>query len=209
MLSQSSYCRSLPNALVLLRFALAPLLLWDAWNGATTVWFVLGYGVAVLSDILDGVIARRLGISTMELRQRDSWADVSLYICVALSVWRVHPEVIATFELPLLLLLLAQLALYGLTWFKFGKFPSYHTYTAKFWGVTLAIANVMLFGSGRADIPLGIAIAAGLINSLEEIAMTIVLSTWQHDVLSLIHARRLSIAGLAQSASAPSSTQTT
>jgi phosphatidylglycerophosphate synthase len=189
----SSWLRSLPAALVVLRFAIAPLLLWDAWDGRTSAGFVVGYSVAVLSDILDGMIARRLGVSTAKLRQGDSWADVSLYSCVALSIWRVFPDTIATFQRPLLLLLLAQLALYGLSWFKFGKFPSYHTYTAKFWGVMLAIATIMLFGFGQAGISLWLAIGAGLLNSIEEIAITLILPTWQHDVLSLNQAKRQAI----------------
>ena len=57
--------------LVGLRFMIAPLLLLDALNGSTGIGFLGGYIIAVLSDIFDGIIARRLGVSTVALRQAD------------------------------------------------------------------------------------------------------------------------------------------
>lgn len=180
--------RSIPIALVVLRFLLGPALLGDAADGQTSDWFVLGLVAAFLSDILDGVIARRLGISTAQLRQADSWADLSFYSCIAASTWLVHPDVVLAFRIPLLLVLAAQVGLYGLSWLRFSQFPSYHTYTAKAWGITLFVATVSLFGFQTAGLGLWLAVIMGLINSLEEIAMTLVLPEWRHDVLSLIHA---------------------
>lgn len=182
--------RLIPIGLVALRFLLGPVLLVDAMDGQTGSSFVLGLVAAFLSDILDGVIARRLGISTAQLRQSDSWADLSFYSCIAASAWLVHPDVVLAFRIPLLLVLAAQVGLYGFSWLKFGRFPSYHTYTAKAWGITLFLATVSLFGFQTAGISLWLAIIMGLINSLEEIAMTLVLPEWRHDVLSLSHALR-------------------
>lgn len=63
---------NIPSILVILRFTIAPLLLLDALDGHTTIWFIVGYIIAVISDIFDGIIARRLGVSTVKLRQADS-----------------------------------------------------------------------------------------------------------------------------------------
>jgi phosphatidylglycerophosphate synthase len=183
--------QSIPAALVVLRFLIAPYLLWDALDGETGTWFVVAYVVAVLSDILDGVIARRLGVSTAELRQADSWADVCLYICVAASVWLVHPDVAIAFRIPLLSVVLAQLLWLAVNLVKYGKPASYHTYSAKLWGVTLCAATVALFGFNTAGIALWLAIGVGILHSLEEILMTLILPQWTHDVLSLVHALRL------------------
>lgn len=65
----------IPSILVGIRLIIAPALLLDALDGHTSIWFIVGYLVAVLSDIFDGIIARRLGVSTVQLRQADSWAD--------------------------------------------------------------------------------------------------------------------------------------
>jgi CDP-diacylglycerol---glycerol-3-phosphate 3-phosphatidyltransferase len=77
---------SIPWILVGLRCAIAPLLLLDVLDGNVGKGFIFGYIVAFLSDIFDGIIARKLEISTVKLRQADSWADISLYLCIALSL---------------------------------------------------------------------------------------------------------------------------
>lgn len=181
---------NIPWLLVGLRFAIAPLLLLDALDGSTGVGFLIGYIIAVLSDIFDGIIARKLNVSTVALRQADSWADISLYLCIAVSTWLVYPTVIIEFQTPLLVAIAAQLTLFAISLIKFGKFPSFHTYTAKVWGISLLVAVIGLFGFEDATALWG-AIGLCLINSLEEIVMTLILPVWTHDVLSLIHALKL------------------
>ncbi|OYE00249.1 CDP-alcohol phosphatidyltransferase family protein [Nostoc sp. 'Peltigera membranacea cyanobiont' 232] len=180
----------LPITLVGMRFALAPLLVLDALDHRTSFWFIIGYVIAVLSDIFDGIIARRLKVSTALLRQADSWADICLYLCVAISIWLVYPQVIINFRVPLLSAITIQLILFTISLIKFQKFPSFHTYTAKAWGLALLTATVGLFGFGYANI-LWFAIALCWLNSLEEIAMTLLLPTWQCDILSIFHAVEL------------------
>ncbi len=180
----------LPSLLVGLRLVIAPFLLVDAWDHQISDWFLVGYVIAVLSDIFDGIIARRLGVSTVKLRQADSWADICLYLCVAASAWLVYPQLILGFKVPLLLATIAQLSLFTICLIKFRKFPSFHTYTAKIWGLTLLIATIGLFGFGYAN-TLWLAIGMCVINSLEEIAMTLILPEWKCDILSIFAAMDL------------------
>ena len=181
---------NIPSILVVLRFIIAPLLLVDAFDGQTTIWFIVGYVIAVISDIFDGIIARRLKVSTSKLRQADSWADICLYLCIAISTWLVYPQVILDFQAPLLLAVSAQLTLFAISLIKFQKFPSFHTYTAKIWGITLLIATVALFGFDYTK-TLWLAILLCLINSCEEVIMTLLLPQWQCDILSIFHAIKL------------------
>ncbi|MBW4647227.1 MAG: CDP-alcohol phosphatidyltransferase family protein [Kastovskya adunca ATA6-11-RM4] len=181
----------IPSALIVLRFLLGLLLLLNALDGKTDAWFILGFVAAFLCDIFDGVIARRLGVSTAGLRQADSWADRCLYLCIAVSTWLVHPEVLMAFKMPLLTVVFLQLIWWVVNLLKYGQPASYHTYTAKLWGITLFIATVALFGSDRAGIALWSAIIVGGVHTIEEIGMTLLLPQWTHDVLSIVHARRI------------------
>lgn len=182
--------KTTPWILVAIRLAIAPLLLLDALDGKTSDAFMLGYIVAFLSDIFDGIIARRLGVSTVKLRQADSWADISLYLCLAISAWLLYPEVIISFGIPLLVGIAFQLILFAVSLVKFGKLPSFHTYTAKAWGISLFVAVIGLFGYGWTAGLWG-AIGLCIVNSIEEIVMTLILPQWTHDVLSLFHALKL------------------
>jgi CDP-diacylglycerol--glycerol-3-phosphate 3-phosphatidyltransferase len=179
-----------PWLLVGLRFTIAPLLLLLALNHSTGIGFLIGYITAFLSDIFDGIIARKLNVSTIKLRQADSWADISLYLCIAVSTWLVYPTVIIEFQIPLLMAIACQLTLFIVSLIKFGRFPSFHTYTAKAWGISLFVAVVGLFGYGRAGGLWG-AIGLCLVNSVEEVIMTLILPEWRHDILSIVHALRL------------------
>jgi len=190
-MTRSVSLSSLPMLLVVLRLAIAPVLLWDALDRQVGVLFLTAYGVAVLSDIFDGVIARRLGVSTASLRQADSWADRGLYGCVAIAAWLVHPEILQAFRTPLFLVLGLQALWWVVNLLKYGQPACYHTYTAKAWGLSLLIATLAFFGTGYGGWALSGAIALGILHTLEEIAMTLILPTWQHDIPSLLHAWNL------------------
>ncbi|MDB9513122.1 CDP-alcohol phosphatidyltransferase family protein [Kamptonema animale CS-326] len=181
----------IPLALVIFRAAIAPFLLWDAIDGKTSIWFIIGYVAGFLSDIFDGVIARRIGASDAQLRQADSWADVCFYICVFASAWLTHRQIVIAFQWPLLAVVFAQLLWWAVNLLKYGKPASYHTYSAKIWGITLFIATIAIFGFDYAGIPLWLTIISALIHTVEEIAMTLLLPEWKHDVLSIFHALRL------------------
>ena len=183
--------QSFPAALVILRFFMGSLLLLNALDGKTDAWFIVGFVAAFLSDIFDGVIARRLGISTASLRKADSWADVCLYLCVGVSAFLVHPDVIIAFSNGLSVVVGIQLIWWVVNIAKYGQPASYHTYSAKAWGVTLFVATIALFGFGYGGLTLSLAIAVGIIHTVEEIAMTLILPKWTHDVLSIVHALRL------------------
>ncbi|MEM9540005.1 MAG: CDP-alcohol phosphatidyltransferase family protein [Cyanobacteria bacterium P01_E01_bin.42] len=165
-----------------------PLLLYDALDGSASHWFLIGFAIAFLSDIFDGIIARRLKISTPQLRQADSWADLCLYGCIAVSAIYLYTPLISPFFFPLSSLLFAQLSLFALSLLKYGKTPSYHGYSAKLWGIALAVAIAALFGWGQTGGFFWLAIATGWLNTLEEILMTLILPQWHHDVPSLFHA---------------------
>lgn len=183
--------QNLPKFLVAFRLISGPLLLLDVWDGNTSFWFITIFILAFLSDIFDGVVARRLGVSNAALRQADSWTDICFYICVFASAWIVYPDIIKAFSIPLLTVVFAQ----GLWWIvnlvKYGKPASYHTYSAKMWGITLFIATIALFGFNYAGVALWLTIIVGLVHTIEEILMTLLLPVWQHDVLSIVHAWKL------------------
>ncbi|MCC5635107.1 CDP-alcohol phosphatidyltransferase family protein [Nostoc sp. CHAB 5844] len=181
----------IPSGLVLFRFLIAPFLLWDAWDGNTSIWFLVGFVAAFVSDIFDGIIARRLGVSNAKLRQADSWADTCLFICIFVSAWLGYRDILIAYRLPLLMVIFSQLVWWIINLIKYGKPASYHTYSAKFWGITLFIAIVALFGFNYAGIALWLTCVAGTIYSVEEIAMTLILPVWTHDVLSIFHALKI------------------
>lgn len=174
-----------PAALVIFRFMAGPYLLVDAWDGHTGSGFVVVFVMAVLSDIVDGMIARRLKVVNSVLRAADSRADLCLYLCVLISIWRVFPQVVVSFALPLGIAVLAQMLQWASSLLKYGRLASYHSYSAKIWGLSLATATVALFSFHYAGGTLWATLIIGTLHNLEEVAMTLILPRWTFDVVTI------------------------
>ena len=178
------WARQLPLLCIVYRFAAGPGLLWAAWHGNTTL-FVSLFVAAVFSDIVDGMIARRLQVVTANLREADSRADLCLYLCVIVAIWHVYPTVLREFQLPLLITVASQALQWLTSLTKYGRLASYHSYSAKFWGVSLAISTVSLFAFDYAGIPFLTTLLIGTLHNLEEVAMTAILPVWTFDVKTI------------------------
>ncbi|MEI7768525.1 MAG: CDP-alcohol phosphatidyltransferase family protein [Chloroflexales bacterium] len=126
-----------------MRFALGPLLFLDAADGTTTRWFLAGLVVAFLSDIFDGVLARRMGRVSVQLREADGLTDVWFYTWLAASAWWSHRAVISAAALPILLMLGTQLLAWLIDWLKYRRLSTYHAYTAKLWRCRILLVGAL------------------------------------------------------------------
>lgn len=186
--------QAIPLLFIAMRFLLGPLLLWVALAckdmSSACPWFIVGFTAAFLSDVFDGAIARRLGIVTEKLREYDGWVDTWFYIWIALSAWFTHTNAIIAFRLPLLIVISTQLISWCIDLLKYRRFANYHAYSSKAWGVTLFIASIALFGFNNAQL-LWLPIIVGILSHIEEMAMSLVLPRWIHDVPSIVHALKI------------------
>lgn len=179
--------RLLPVSLTALRGALAPVLLLIAHRGGSHAAFGLCLAAAFLSDVFDGIVARRLGVATPGLRRLDSAVDTLFYLSALYCVWHLHPEAILSRRTPLLTLAMLEAARYGFDWLKFRREASYHMWSSKLWGIALFIAFLNLLAFGADNAATGIAIYLGIMADLEGLAISIVLDRWQADVPTLVH----------------------
>lgn len=178
-------------ALTVLRLLLAPVLVWLIYADAPGMVFALVILAAFVSDYLDGVIARRVGVASAELRHFDSRADLVFYATAAWVVWRRHPDVVRSISIPALIVVGLDVVRHIVDFSKFGKDAAYHAWSAKAWGVSLALALVLLTGFGIAQPFVWIAVLLGLIAQIEGLLISIVLPVWTHDVPSLATAMRI------------------
>lgn len=187
----SGGARHLPLLLTALRAALAPVVVLLAFTAPSRAAFAACLCVAFLSDVFDGVLARRLGVATAGLRRLDSIADTLFYIACALAAWRLAPEALTARALPIGVLVAMELARYALDWFRFGREASYHMWSSKLWGIALFAGFFCILVLRRPDSPLVDAgVYLGILADLEGLAISLVMRRWQTDVPSLLHAWR-------------------
>src|ERR1700733_11343095 len=131
--------QSIPWVMAAGRAALGPILIAGtacSWNGVTLAAMVV---TALLSDIFDGVLARRWGCDTAGVRLFDSMADTVFYVCVAVALWVSQPQLWRSYGWLLAALLGMEAVRFGFDFAKFGKPASYHSYFGKVWGLVMAV----------------------------------------------------------------------
>lgn len=180
--------RRIPLALTTARLLLAPVLVGLVYASAPGIAFAAVVIVALVSDYFDGVIARRLGVATPELRTFDSRADLVFYAAAAWVVWRQHPDVARSIAVPALIVIGLDLARYVFDLAKFGRDVAYHAWSSKAWGLALAVALVLLLGFGITQPFVPIAVGLGLIAQVEGLGISVILPVWSTDVPTIFRA---------------------
>jgi phosphatidylglycerophosphate synthase len=145
---------------------------------------------AFVSDIFDGILARRLGVASASLRRLDSLADSLFYGAATLAVWHLDPAAITGRWRPLALLVALELARYAFDFIKFRREASYHMWSSKAWGIALFAGFFSLLALGSDNVLVDLAVFLGIASDLEGLAISAVLSRWRSDVPSLMHALR-------------------
>ena len=180
-----------PLALTALRALLAPVVVALALAWPVPWAFGACLAAAFVSDVFDGIVARRLGVATPALRRLDSLADSIFYLAALFAAWHLHASAIHAQTAPLVALGALELARYVVDLRKFGKEASYHMWSSKLWGVALfaAFFALLVFGEDRVAVPAAIWI--GIVADLEGLAISATLREWRTDVPTILHARRL------------------
>jgi phosphatidylglycerophosphate synthase len=140
---------TLPNIVTLCRLAALPVVWLWAFQGKPQ-WVGIGVFVLLLSDILDGLLARLLKQTTPLGAKLDSFADNLLVPSSLIWLLMLRPEILRGMNLMLFVVgagsnILMQLA----TYFKFKRYPpNLHLYSAKASAVfgAIFIMHSLVFG---------------------------------------------------------------
>ena len=179
---------NVPNLLSGLRLLSVPVLLVLAWSGFAGSFLAL-FALGLLSDVLDGVLARRLGQESDFGARLDQWADFALWVCLPLAAWWLWPETLRR-EAPYVILAIVCLLLpTAIAYAKYREVPGYHTWSAKTSAVLMGIAVPLLLVFDVA-LPFRVAALFLLVAAVDELSITMLFAECRHDVPSVVHAAR-------------------
>jgi len=183
--------KKLPNLLSLLRIVvLTPAMVAVACAGGSRTWFLAFFGVALVTDALDGFLARRLKAQSDLGRRLDSWGDYLMTAAAAVGVWRLWPEVVHR-EWPWFVAVLVgcfAIVTYGLV--RWRRVLGYHTWLAKLMAVLLPVSLVVLL-AGWSAVPFHVAVVLQALCALEEQVIAFLLPGYSGEITSMWHARRM------------------
>ncbi|CAG5076911.1 CDP-alcohol phosphatidyltransferase family protein [Parvicella tangerina] len=152
------------------------------------VFILLLYGL--ISDIFDGILARKFNTSTPSFRKADSIVDLVFFGSVIFYLWYSNPQPFLVNIGLVIVILSTELTKYLVSLIRFGKMPSAHATLAKFWGLWLVIEfSLLLF---RVEgMHFTIALIYGAIVHLDSLLIYLFLKQWDHDIPSCWHALQL------------------
>ena len=180
---------NIPNALSASRLVMVPVLLYLAYHGHRDAFLILLAG-SLLTDGLDGYLARRWN-QTSELGARlDSWGDLFTYMAMLLGLYLLWPGIFQqqkwffvlgffTYLVPTLTCLL-----------KFHELPRYHTWSAKLAAILMAPAYYSLVLLDTSAFFRGV-IFFHIWVALEEVFITFTLNKNHYNVATVFHAREM------------------
>jgi phosphatidylglycerophosphate synthase len=185
--SRSFKC-SIPWMMAGARAVLGPVMMLgerSGWSGLTLAAMVVA---ALLSDIFDGVLARRWKCDTPSVRLFDSMADIVFYIGCGAALFMRCPQLLRSFSIPIMAVIGLEALCISFAIIKFGKPPSYHSYLAKSWGLALATTLVLSFAATNTltvQIAWWASCGLGAFACLEGFAISLIMPEWRHDLKTL------------------------
>lgn len=166
------------------RIVAAPFMIYAIIDGKFELfkWLIV---TSLLSDMLDGFLARRLKISSDHGASLDSIGDALLFILAVVGI--------AVFETDFILenLVLISFALdpyffqLGLAFWKYGKPSSFHTYMAKLAALVQGAFILTILFFGISYWLFYVAFAISVLETVEEIILILLLPKWRSNVKGL------------------------
>lgn len=187
--------KHLPNLVSATRIALMPAVLATALGGAR-LWFTVLIIVALLTDALDGYLARRLDAVTQFGRKLDSAADYMTIIVGVSGVALLWPEIVKR-ELPWIITgVVAFFAVIIYGFLRLGRAPCYHTWASKTGMILCPLTLVPLLNEWTPR-PFHAAMLLLVLTGIEEIAIALVIPRHAGEMPTVWHAlrRRRELAG--------------
>jgi CDP-diacylglycerol--glycerol-3-phosphate 3-phosphatidyltransferase len=179
---------TIPNLISIARIVLTPVLIVIGWTHQEVVFLVL-LALLLISDFLDGFLARRLHQETRLGSQLDTAGDVLLTVFAITGGWLLWPERVNP-EAAFFFSMLGLLGLSGLICLiKYRHFPTYHAWSAKI-STAVAGTGVWILFAGITPWIFRIAIGVLAFSAVEEILITLILPSWRPNVPTVFHALR-------------------
>lgn len=184
MAQSLSVFRHVPNAISAARIVATPVLVLLALAGREDPfkWLLLA---ALLSDIVDGLIARSFGLTSALGTRLDTLADTLLWVAAIAGIWKFHPELVTEHGIVVAAVIGAWVTEHVVSLVRYGKLTSFHTYLVRISAYALGIFVMSLFLWGVQPSLLFFAAGLSILGTIEELVIIALLPEWTANVRGL------------------------
>jgi CDP-diacylglycerol--glycerol-3-phosphate 3-phosphatidyltransferase len=163
---------------------MAPVILYFIISGQERL-FAIFLVINLLTDVIDGYIARRFKMETEIGARLDAFADYFTYILVFIGIFVFKLDDLRPYLVSAVIFIGMLILTVIVSIIKFRKFHSYHTFIEKTGGYVQALFFVCLFTIGLIAPLYYFMIVLGILGAIETIAIDILIPEMRSDILGL------------------------
>jgi CDP-diacylglycerol--glycerol-3-phosphate 3-phosphatidyltransferase len=175
---------TIPNLITIYRLLVFPLILYFAITGKESL-FAIFLVINLVTDAIDGFIARRFKMETEIGAKLDSFADNLTYLLVFIGIYVFKLEEFLPYKVSFLIYIGMLFLTVIFSLIKFGKFPSLHMYITKIGGYLQGAFFICLFTVGFIIPFYYFVICWGILGAFESIAIQLTIPEMRSNVKGL------------------------
>jgi len=150
-----------------------------------STWIVVLLIVGLLTDVFDGIIARKLNVATEKLRVWDSNVDQFFWLISIGSIFALNMGFLKDNLILIITVVILEIICYLLSYLKFSKPIATHSLLAKVWTISILVFMIDLCLHSTSTLPFYICIILGIISRIEISLIILKLKKWTTDVPSI------------------------
>jgi cardiolipin synthase len=177
---------NVPNALSAYRLVALPFIIASIFYGNKNLFITL-ITVNLITDFLDGFIARTFHLETELGAKLDSLADMGTYISAVAGMLVLEKEFVNNHTNALALLISLYLLPYVISLFRFRQLNSFHLYSSKVVAYIQGIFIITYFIWGYLDWYFYFMIIASCASYIEEILIVVLINKLRSNLKSVYH----------------------
>lgn len=184
--------KKLPFILVYSRLVIAIVAVLLLFSNLPKIPYILSALILIglLTDIFDGIIARKYNVASEKLRIWDSNVDIVFWLVVIGCSLYLNVPVISKIWTWIIILISAEALTYIFSWIKFKRTVATHTLMAKFWTLSL-LCFILEFNLNESLYSFFFCFWLGMLSRLEIILIILCLKNWTTDVPSLLSVKKI------------------
>lgn len=186
---QNFLFKNIPNILSFYRILALPFLIYSVYYSKDEL-FILLLSINLISDILDGLIARTFKLETEFGAKLDSVADIGTLLMAFAGMFFLKRDFFDIHAYEFLTIFGFYIAVHVISWLKFRRSPSLHLYSNKILGYIQGIFIFTYFNFGYNSIYFYFMIFASILAYSEEIICILYLKEMKSNVKTFFHLKK-------------------
>lgn len=175
---------TIPNIITLYRLVIDPVILWFI-IADKEILFSVFLIINLLSDALDGFLARKLKQETEIGAKLDGFADNFTYVLAFIGIFVFKMDEIRPHLISFTVMITMLVSTVIVSLIKFRKFPSYHLYTTKAGGYIEGGFFICLFTIGFITPYYYLVVAWAIMGAIEAITINLMIPEMRSNIKGL------------------------